>query len=127
MKTKPSLRSLFCFLVLALGLLSGHGQSLVNIDFGVGNRSPKTGFAATGAATNDYWNLYRHYDPRFVPGEPLVSDGSLLDLKRADGSPTKIAVTVANAPGVWGNASGDPMYDSYIFSQNGSNITITIK
>ena len=29
-------------------------------------------------------------------------------------------------PGVWGNSSGDPMYDTYIFAQNGSNITVTV-
>src|SRR4051812_38845009 len=100
------------------------GQSLINIDFGVGSRSAKTGFAATGHATNDFWNLYRHYDPKFVPGMPLVSDGVLANLKFADGGDSKATVMVTNAPGVWGNATGDPMYDSYIFAQNGSNITV---
>jgi prepilin-type processing-associated H-X9-DG protein len=101
-------------------------QTLLNIDFGVGTHSTKSGFAATGQATNDFWNLYRHYEPKFLPGTKLVHNGELKNLKLADGTDTKIVVTVTNAPGVWGNASGDPMFDTFIFAQNGSNITVAI-
>ena len=45
-------------------------------------------------------------------------------LKFADGSASSVSVAVRNAPGVWGNASGDPMYDGYIFANNGSNIVV---
>src|SRR5437868_6428089 len=111
-------------LTFSLLLLGGslHAQSLLNIDFGVGSESRKSGLAATGQATNDFWNLYRHYDPKFIPGATLVPNGELKDLKFADGSHTKISVTVSNAPGVWGNSSGDAMFDTYIFAPNGSNI-----
>lgn len=102
------------------------GQTLINVDFGVGNASLKTGMAAAGMGTNDYWNLYRHYQPKFTPGMPLVADGKLDKLRLADGSESGVSVAVNNAPGVWGNSSGDPMYDTYIFAQNGSNITITV-
>ena len=51
-----------------------------------GSRSAKTGFAATGQGTNDYWNLYRHYDPKFVPGTALVANGLMENLKLADGA-----------------------------------------
>src|SRR5438046_836618 len=88
-------------------------QTLLNVDFGVGNRSLKTGFAATGQSTNDFWNLYRHYEPKFLPGADLVSEGRLKELKLADGMETKVSVAVNNAPGVWGNSSGDAMYDNY--------------
>jgi len=101
-------------------------QTFINVDFGVGATSPKRGLAATGMGTNDFWNLYRHYDPKFTPGMPLVSHGQLEHLKQADGTDTAVGLAVTNAPGVWGNASGDPMYDTYIFSENGSNITVTI-
>ncbi len=106
--------------------LSGSAQTLLNIDFGVGSHSAKTGFAATGQATNDFWNLYRHYEPKFLPGTRLVPNGELKGLKLSDGSETRISVAVTNAPGVWGNASGDPMFDTYIFAQNGSNIIVAI-
>jgi type II secretory pathway pseudopilin PulG len=96
------------------------------VDFGVGTASLKTGLAATGMGTNDYWNLYRHYQPKFTPGMALVADGKLDKLKLGDGSESGMSVAVQNAPGVWGNSSGDPMYDTYIFAQNGSNITHSV-
>jgi type II secretory pathway pseudopilin PulG len=101
-------------------------QTLINVDFGVGTASLKTGMAAAGMGTNDYWNLYRHYQPKFTPGMPLVQDGKLDKLKLFDGTESAVSVAVQNAPGVWGNASGDPMYDTYIFAQNGSNITVAV-
>jgi hypothetical protein len=87
-------------------------QTLINVDFGVGTASQKTGMAATGMGTNDYWNLYRHYEPKFTPGMALVADGKLDKLKLADGTESAVSVAVQNAPGVWGNSSGDPMYDA---------------
>ncbi len=106
--------------------LSTPAQTLLNVDFGVGKASAKTGFAATGQATNDFWNHYHHYAPKFTPGMPLVADGKLDNLKLADGSDSKVSIAVANAPGVWGNASGDAMFDTFIFAQNGSNLTATV-
>jgi type II secretory pathway pseudopilin PulG len=111
------------FLALAA---SPQAQTLINVDFGVGMASLKTGLAATGMGTNDYWNLYRHYQPRFTAGMALVANGKLDKLKLADGTESGVSVAVNNAPGVWGNSSGDPMYDTYVFAQNGSNITVAI-
>lgn len=112
---------------LVAGLLpSPLAQTLLNIDFGVGSASGKSGRAATGQGTNDYWNLYRHYDPRFVPGMPLVHEGSLARLRLADGSPSTAQVAVRHAPGVWGNTSGDPMWDTYLYNPDGSNVVVTL-
>src|SRR5437899_10437053 len=118
------------FVAIWLGVVlasQSHAQTLLDVDFGVGSRSAKVGFAATGQGTNDFWNLYRHYDPKFVRGAPLVASGTLKDLKLADGAETKVSVSVNNAPGVWGNTSGDPMFDTYLFAPNGSNITVSVK
>lgn len=116
-----------CLLVLFALLSTPAGaQTLINLDFGVGPRSAKSGFAATGQRTNDFWNLYRHYDPRYVPGQPLVHDGRLDSLLHADGSPSPVSVRVTNAPGVWGNSSGDPMWDTYLHAPNGSNLVLTV-
>lgn len=111
------------FLVTALAC---QAQTLFNIDFGVGTASAKRGPAGTGTATNDFWNLYAHYTPRLTPGMAPVPDGRLDALKLSDGTPTAVSISVSNAPGVWGNTSGDPMFDTYIFAQNGSNITVTL-
>ncbi len=115
--------------ILALLLLTttASAQVLLNVDFGVGTTSAKTGFAATGQGTNDHWNLYRHYSPKYLPGMALVADGLLENLKLADASASKVSLAVSNAPGVWGNATGDPMYDGYIFPLNGSNMTVTVR
>ena len=32
-------------------------QPMIDIDFGAGTKVQKTGFAATGVNTNDYWNF----------------------------------------------------------------------
>jgi hypothetical protein len=101
-------------------------QTLINVDFGVGSQSKKTGWSAAGSATNDYWNLYRHYDPKYTPGMPLVANGVLSEIKLADGTASPVTLSVTNAPGVWGNATGDPMMDAYIFAQDGSNIVVTV-
>ncbi|NBV24949.1 MAG: hypothetical protein EBS05_23895, partial [Proteobacteria bacterium] len=70
---KPSAFRLpfFLFLILILLIPPAHAQVLLNVDFGVGATSAKSGFAATGLATNDFWNLHAHYNPRFTPGQAL--------------------------------------------------------
>lgn len=71
-----------CWLWLAA---PSSAQTLINIDFGAGRASPKTGGAGAVQTTNDYWNLYRHYDPKYTAGMPLVADGRLENLRLADG------------------------------------------
>ena len=124
----PCLRRLLWWSAVAFAALAVplRAQTLFNVDFGVGTASLKTGMAAVGMGTNDYWNLYRNYQPRFTPGMALVANGMLDHLKLADNTESTVAVSVQNAPGVWGNSSGDPMYDTYIYAQNGSNLTVTI-
>jgi hypothetical protein len=124
-QTAGRIACLIAFLVVCAPKTSA--QTLINVDFGVGSRSAKTGPAAAGQTTNDYWNLYRHYDPKYVPGMTLVTNGALNELKLADGTSIPISISVSNAPGVWGNTTGDVMYDTYLFSQSGSNMVVTIR
>jgi hypothetical protein len=51
-------------------------------------------------------------------GSWLVN-GSLANLKLADGAPTSVGLVVNNAPGAWPNGSGDPMYNSYLYPFSG--------
>jgi hypothetical protein len=81
------------------------GQHLLNVDFGAGAATSKVGFAATGQATNDFWNFYSRDS----------GTGFLADLKYADGSTCPGSLTVSNAPGAWGAGSSDPMMDSYLY------------
>ena len=110
-------------LVLALPI---RAQVLLNVDFGAEAATGRIGVAATGQGTNDFWNSYSHYLPRYRPGMDPVPDGSLEGLRLADGSPSTIAVAVTNAPGVWGNNTGDRMLDRYLFAPNGSNLVVTL-
>src|ERR1035441_6764886 len=84
------------FLALAA---SPQAQTLINVDFGVGTASLKSGLAATGMGTNDYWNLYRHYQPKFTPGMALVANGKLDKLRLADGTESGEAQLVELAVG----------------------------
>ncbi len=95
---------------------------LLNIDFGAGQGpSAKTGPAATGQNTSDFWNYYSRDD---ASGHWKTS-GALTNLKLADGAVTSVGLTVDNAPGAWGNGSTDPMFVDYIYPFEG-NATFTI-
>jgi hypothetical protein len=97
-------------------------QNLLNVDFGAGTATTKTGFAATGHATNDFWNFYTRDDGQ----GGWRTFGYLSYLKTAEGMTTAAGFSIANAPGAWGNGSSDPMYESYIYPFDGGNVTITI-
>ncbi len=94
----------------------GSGSALVNVDFGDASGN-KVGAGAVGLSPADYWNGY------YFPGS---SSGTINGLKWSDGSASSINMTVANAPGVWGNSTGDPMYDSFVYPWNGASITVTL-
>ncbi len=115
-----ALLSLFaaCLLVCP----EARGQNfLLNVDFGSGpGPSRKTGPAATGQATTDFWNYYTR-DDEFGNWRDW---GTLENLKLANGTATTTGLSVANAPGAWGNQSTDPMYEGYIYPFDGGNITL---
>ena len=95
---------------------------LVDVDFGGGSvTSSKSGFAATGQTTNDFWNFYTRDDG----AGGWLTFGALSNLKLVNGTPTTSGLTVDNAPGAWGNGSSDPMYDGYIYPFSG-NATVTV-
>ena len=88
-------------------------QALLNTDF-----APltvrKTGPAAVGQAASDYWN-------NFGAGP----DSTLTNLLWSDQTASGVNMRVQNAPGGWGNSTGDPMFDGYSYSYGG-NITVTL-
>ncbi len=96
--------------------------TLLNVDFDGGDVPQKTGFAAAGISTNDFWNYYTRNDGN----GGWRTSGSLTNLKNADGSVTAAGLTVNNAPGSWGSASTDFMYAGYIYPFDGGNVTVTI-
>jgi hypothetical protein len=94
---------------------------LFNVDFDSGQSTLKKGFAAVGETTNDFWNFYTRDD-----GQGGYRTFGVVDnLKLANGSYSAVAMTVANAPGAWGNGSSDPMYVGYIYPLNSNPAVIT--
>ncbi len=90
---------------------------LLNVNFG-GASTDKTGFAAVGLATNDFWNHY-------AQGGAYV--GSVPNLKWSNTSNSSAGLLIRNSPGSWGVPSlPDPMFRSYLYSWNAGNITVTI-
>jgi alpha-tubulin suppressor-like RCC1 family protein len=105
------------------GMLS---QQLINLDFGAGGGrgySLKTGFAAIGQATNDFWNFY----DRDVSPSPYDwrTSGALVNLQLANGALTTVGVSVSDAPGAWNDESSDSMYKTYDYPLDGGNNVVT--
>src|SRR5207247_1173047 len=84
--------------------------------------TPKSGLAAIGHGSSDYWN---HYSRDAAPGN-WKTFGALSNLRTVDGLDTAAGLTVANAPGAWGNGSADPMYNTYLYPLGGGNVTVTV-
>jgi hypothetical protein len=100
---------------------------LLNVDYSSGGTrgySLKTGFAAVGLATNDFWNFYDR-DASTNSGDWRTS-GTLTNLLLANGVQTTINMSVSDAPGEYGEGySSDPMYAYYIYPLDGGNNVVT--
>jgi hypothetical protein len=95
---------------------------LIDVAFGAGAATGKVGFAAAGQVTNDFWNFYTR-DDGFGGWRTF---GGLANLKFVNGIQSGAGLTIANAPGAWGNGASDPMYQTYIYPFDGGNITVTL-
>ncbi len=91
-------------------------SNLLNVNFG-GSSGDKVGPAVVGLSTNDYWNPYSYV---------WAYATSVPNLKWSDQSTSAAGMVVRNAPGQWGNSLPDMMFRSYIYCQNGGNITLTL-
>ena len=98
------------------GSWPGIRGDLLNIDLAGTN---KAGLAAFGFGDQDQWNGFR---------QPWAQKVQLDHLKLYDGTETDISLVIANCAGNWGNQTGDPMYDSYVYPNGGTgdNIVATL-
>ncbi|MDB6122497.1 MAG: hypothetical protein JWQ71_1490 [Pedosphaera sp.] len=89
---------------------------LIDINFAASDTDIKSGAAAIGQTTNDYWNVYQ---------APFATAAAVTTMKFVDGSFSGAGLTVLHGPGHSGNGAADPMYQSYDYA-TGTNITITV-
>ncbi len=82
----------------------------------------KTGIAAVGQTTSDFWN---HYS-RDITATEWKPNGALSPLMRADRSVTSAGLVVQNASGCWSTESADAMYRTYIYPLVGETATVTL-
>jgi hypothetical protein len=88
---------------------------MIDVAFTGGSVTAKTGFAATGVATNDFWNTY------------VMNSGALANLKVVDGTLSATGLTAGYFDGSYDNGASDPMYGGYIFyvGTPGPAVTVT--
>jgi len=86
---------------------------ILNVEFA---STGKTGYAAVGQTTNDYWNSY---------SAPNYSNFTVTNLLWSSSNASGASITVSNAPGQGSLPVSDPMYRNYIFASGGS-IGLTI-
>jgi hypothetical protein len=93
-------------------------QFLIDVDFGSAAYSSKTGYAAIGDSSGDFWNYY-------IPGGNVVA-GSVTNLETAEGMVTWTGLAVTNLPAAGTNGSADAMYGHYLSTNSGSaTLTLT--
>jgi len=101
--------------VFLTGVFSASAGSLIDVAFTTASATSKTGFAATGVTTNDFWNTCTINS----------GSGTLANFDFVDGSASGAGLTVLNVEGVYGNGASDPMYGTYLDNQGG-DITVTV-
>ncbi|MGA2177126.1 MAG: immunoglobulin domain-containing protein [Verrucomicrobiota bacterium] len=101
--------------------MTSSAGTLIDVAFTSASVTSKTGFAATGMTTNDFWNTCT------VGGVNSLNPGSGASpsLKLVNDTASGAGLTVANVGGVYGNGASDPMYATYLYTQGG-NITVTV-
>lgn len=72
----------------------------------------KTGPAAIGVSSNDFWNIYSRDVKDLWDWQ---EGGSVSNLKWTDGSFSGVTLSVTNAQGAWFTFSDDPMMESYLY------------
>jgi hypothetical protein len=105
------------------GTLASVAGTLIDVAFTDGSSTEKTGLAATGVSTNDFWNTCAATNP--PNGYGLVS-GGVSNLEFVDGTASGAGLTVANAIGAYSDGASDPMYGTYLYNQ-WDNITVAVR
>lgn len=116
----PFLRLWLALCALFVGLLvSAPAQTnYINVNVGEGT---KVGLAATGAATNDFWNSFY---PTNGMGQ-LFDPSVVVPLFSADYTNAGVGMLMVNVALAGTNTTGDTMFDSWL-AASGTNLYVTL-
>jgi len=84
-------------------------SNLININFGA-DAGYKTGFAAVGLTTNDFWNGIM----------ARANVGTIVGLTNSAHTATGTGLVLLGAPGVWNDSVPDTMYQNYDYATSGN-------
>ena len=96
--------------------------NLINVQFTQVTSPNRVGMAAIGNSTNDLWNKYIRDDP----AGGYRNFGTLSNLFWSTGESSPASLSIANAPGAWGNGFPDTMFGAYLYPLGGGNIDINL-
>jgi hypothetical protein len=104
-------------LVAMLNLMAGSTPAaLIDVSF-----AGKTGYAATGISTNDFWNT-----DGLILVFPGYASGIFPNPKFVNGAASTAGINVGGVVGAYNNGASDPMYASYVYANEGDDLTVTI-
>ena len=110
-----------------LGVPAAPIKPLLNVNF-TADKNPafqvKSGPAAVGLQASDYWNVYSRdassmYDWR--------SEGTVANLRWANGGESGASISVTNAAGFWTTAASDAMLNTYLYPLGAGTISIYVR
>jgi len=105
------------FGTLTITVKSNNPDALIDIDFGGGTASAKTGYAVVGDSASDFWNYYARTGQSY---------GAIANLSSTEKNPSPIGLLVTNLPNAGNNGSSDAMYNDYLATSSGiATLTVT--
>ncbi len=117
--------NLFMVAVFLAAAMTSSAGTLIDVAFTGASVTSKTGFAATGVTTNDFWNTC---SPD-VYGLPIC--GSISPLLFVDGAASDAGLMLGHVDSRSSNGASDPMYGFYLWSSpvelgSPGNIAVTL-
>jgi hypothetical protein len=94
--------NLFVAAILLAGAMKLSASTLIDVAFTGGPATTKTGFAATGVATNDFWNT--------------CTTNGVANLEFVDGTPSGAEMSISGVEAAYTNGADDPMYGTYLYA-----------
>ncbi|MFM8357968.1 MAG: LamG domain-containing protein [Verrucomicrobiota bacterium] len=96
---------------------------LLNVNFGTDHTPARSGPAAFGLGSQDFWNRYSRDDG----SGGFRNQGTLENLLWSDGAASGVNLRIANAPGAWANGHPDVMFGIYLYPLGGTQVVVDLQ